>query len=110
MSGREEMRLATAVATSPAMLPALENRQATGVEDITVTAQKREQNLQVVPISITAITSASIVANRIQDVRDSPRGEARASNGPGCRSHRTSGRPARAKAVTIAEACRRLRR
>ncbi|WP_157216472.1 TonB-dependent receptor [Flavisphingomonas formosensis] len=41
-----------------------------GVEDIVVTAQKREQNLQVVPISITAISADTIKANRIQDVRD----------------------------------------
>ena len=41
-----------------------------GVEDIVVTAQKREQNLQVVPISITAISADAIRANRIQDVRD----------------------------------------
>jgi iron complex outermembrane receptor protein len=41
-----------------------------GVEEIVVTAQKREQNLQDVPISITALSQAAIVANRIQDVRD----------------------------------------
>jgi iron complex outermembrane receptor protein len=41
-----------------------------GVEEIVVTAQKREQNLQDVPISITALSQASLVANRIQDVRD----------------------------------------
>ncbi|TZG25829.1 TonB-dependent receptor [Sphingomonas montanisoli] len=41
-----------------------------GVEDIIVTAQKREQNLQTVPISITALSQDAIKANRIQDVRD----------------------------------------
>jgi iron complex outermembrane receptor protein len=41
-----------------------------GVEDIVVTAQRREQSLQDVPISITALTSAAILANRIQDVHD----------------------------------------
>jgi iron complex outermembrane receptor protein len=35
-----------------------------------VTAQKREQNLQDVPISITALTGEAITANRIADVRD----------------------------------------
>ncbi len=40
------------------------------IAEIVVTAQKREQNLQDVPISITAFTETAIVANRIQDVRD----------------------------------------
>ena len=40
------------------------------VGEIIVTAQKREQSLQDVPISITAISPDAIVANRIQDVRD----------------------------------------
>jgi len=44
--------------------------QPSGVADIVVTAQKREQNLQVVPISITALGAEAIRANRIQDVRD----------------------------------------
>lgn len=41
-----------------------------GIEEIVVTAQKREQSLQDVPISITALTGDSLVANRITDVRD----------------------------------------
>ena len=45
-------------------------RAASGVEEIVVTAQKREQNLQDVPISITALSQNAIVANRILDVRD----------------------------------------
>jgi iron complex outermembrane receptor protein len=44
--------------------------QATQVEEIVVTAQKREQSLQDVPISITALSGDAIVANRVQDVRD----------------------------------------
>jgi len=40
------------------------------IEEIVVTAQKREQSLQEVPVSITAIAQESIVANRIQDVTD----------------------------------------
>jgi iron complex outermembrane receptor protein len=40
------------------------------IEEIVVTAQKREQSLQEVPVSITAIPQESIVANRIQDVTD----------------------------------------
>lgn len=41
-----------------------------GVEEIIVTAQKREQSLQDVPVSVTALTEAALAANRIQDVRD----------------------------------------
>jgi iron complex outermembrane receptor protein len=40
------------------------------VQEIVVTAQKREQSLQDVPISITALTGDALVANRVQDVRD----------------------------------------
>jgi iron complex outermembrane receptor protein len=42
----------------------------TQVQEIVVTAQKREQSLQDVPISITALSADAIAANRIQDVRD----------------------------------------
>jgi iron complex outermembrane receptor protein len=42
----------------------------TGVQEIIVTAQKREQNIQNVPISITALGKDAIQANRIADVRD----------------------------------------
>jgi len=41
-----------------------------GVQEIVVTAQKREQSLQKVPISITALSADKITANRIVDVRD----------------------------------------
>lgn len=41
-----------------------------GVTDIIVTAQKREQRLQDVPVAVTALSSAMLVANRIMSVRD----------------------------------------
>ena len=47
-----------------------EDSRINGVEEIIVTAQKREQNLQNVPISITAVTANQLAANRVQDVRD----------------------------------------
>jgi iron complex outermembrane receptor protein len=47
-----------------------EANRSDGLEDIVVTAQKREENLQSVPISITALGAASIEANRIQNVGD----------------------------------------
>jgi iron complex outermembrane receptor protein len=40
------------------------------IEDIVVTAQRREQNLQDVPISITALGETQLTANRVFDVRD----------------------------------------
>jgi iron complex outermembrane receptor protein len=42
----------------------------TGIADIVVTAQKREQRLQDVPVAISAVTTASLVSNRITSVRD----------------------------------------
>lgn len=41
-----------------------------GVEDIVVTAQKREQNVQDVPIAVTALSQDSIQANRVTSVND----------------------------------------
>ncbi|MEJ5976213.1 TonB-dependent receptor [Novosphingobium sp. PS1R-30] len=41
-----------------------------GLEEIVVTAQKREQSLQDVPIAVTAITPESLQANRIFTVND----------------------------------------
>jgi len=41
-----------------------------GLEEIVVTAQKREQNLQSVPIAVTAVTEESLQANRIFSVND----------------------------------------
>jgi iron complex outermembrane receptor protein len=40
------------------------------LEEIVVTAQKREQNLQDVPVAVTALSQATLETNRIVDVRD----------------------------------------
>ena len=40
------------------------------LEEIVVTAQKREQNLQSVPISMTAVSPQALVANRITNITD----------------------------------------
>jgi iron complex outermembrane receptor protein len=53
--------------------PALAAAAAAGpvaLQEVVVTAQKRAQNLQEVPISITAIDQETIKANRVSDVRD----------------------------------------
>src|SRR5689334_5935616 len=42
----------------------------TGLEEIIVTAQKREENIQRVPVAVTAFTKDTIRALRIQDTRD----------------------------------------
>lgn len=44
--------------------------QDSGIADIVVTAQKREQRLQDVPVSITALTTDSLRSNRILNVGD----------------------------------------
>lgn len=41
-----------------------------GIQQIVVTAQRREQNLQDVPVSVTALTEDTLEANRIRDVTD----------------------------------------
>jgi iron complex outermembrane receptor protein len=44
--------------------------QGWGVTEVVVTAQKREQRLQDVPASVTAITGENLQVNRIQNVQD----------------------------------------
>ncbi len=41
-----------------------------GLEEIVVTAQKREQNLQDVPIAVTALTEDALESNRVMSVSD----------------------------------------
>ncbi len=41
-----------------------------GLEEIVVTAQKREQNMQDVPVSVTALSSEALANNRIADFAD----------------------------------------
>ncbi len=58
------------------LLPMQANAQTTpeedngGLEEIVVTAQKREQRLQDVPVAVTAISEASLETNRIVNVAD----------------------------------------
>jgi iron complex outermembrane receptor protein len=53
-----------------AATPALAQSSGTQLEEVVVTAQKRQQNLQDVPISVTAVTQEVMKANRIVDIRD----------------------------------------
>ncbi len=41
-----------------------------GLQEIIVTAQKREQNLQAVPIAVTALTADTLATNRVVSVND----------------------------------------
>ena len=52
-----------------AALPVLSNAQPT-LEEVVVTAQKREQSLQEVPISISALSGDDLAANLVTDVFD----------------------------------------
>ena len=47
-----------------------EPSQTTGLDEIVVTAQKREQSLQDVPIAVTALTPETLQANRVVSVND----------------------------------------
>ena len=61
--------LAAAIATGlPGTTVAQE--QDFGIEEIIVTAQKREQSLQDVPIAVTALNSAALEASRIENILD----------------------------------------
>ena len=61
---------AAAIALSLAHSARAQSADAGGLEEIIVTAQKREQSLQDVPIAVTAITQEALQANRIYSVTD----------------------------------------
>lgn len=64
--------LALALSTLPTIARAADaaDEQTSGLSEIVVTAQKRAQNQQDVPISITALSSETLEANRITSVID----------------------------------------
>ncbi len=70
---RRSLLTCTALATV-AILPGQAMAQSTGenvgLEEIIVTAQKREQSVQDVPIAVTAVTQETLKANRIFTVND----------------------------------------
>ena len=55
--------------TAPAQ-GAMQAETSAGLEEIVVTAQRREQSLQDVPVAVTAISAASLQTNRIVSVAD----------------------------------------
>ena len=56
--------------SKPADTKTADAQDQAGLEDIVVTAQKREQNLQVVPIAISAISADKVDKLAIRDARD----------------------------------------
>jgi iron complex outermembrane receptor protein len=72
-TARLRLLAGTAIAASAAFaVPAFaqEADDNVGLEEIIVTAQKREQSLQDVPIAVSAVTGASLAANRVTTVGD----------------------------------------
>jgi len=50
--------------------PAQEDQSTTAIEDVIVTAQKREQRLQDVPVAVTALTAETLEARNVSEVAD----------------------------------------
>src|SRR5262245_53253353 len=57
-------------AVQPAMAQEAAAADQGGIEDIVVTAQRREQNLQDIPVAVTAVSLDSIKSYRVQSARD----------------------------------------
>lgn len=66
---KQESRLLLVAAIAAILQPAA-NVHAQGLEEIVVTAQRREQSLQDVPISVTAVTGESFSESGFSDVED----------------------------------------
>ena len=72
--GRNALLVSTALTVAGA-IPAQVHAQdavedSVGLEEIVVTAQRREQSMQDVPIAVTAVTQETLQANRITTVND----------------------------------------
>jgi iron complex outermembrane receptor protein len=62
--------LATGLLTTPAFAQLADSTSAEVSSDIVVTAQRRSESIQDVPIAITAVTSATLKAQNVQSVED----------------------------------------
>lgn len=69
LAGTTIIAIAAGLAT-PALSQDDASSRYSGLSEIIVTAQKREQSLQDVPIAVTAVTSEALAANRITNVVD----------------------------------------
>lgn len=74
MSAYRLLMSATAIALVPAMAHAQDAGQtSSGLEEIIVTAQKREQNMQDVPVAVTALSGETLTNRGVASVADLPR-------------------------------------
>ncbi|AMN46252.1 hypothetical protein ACG33_03850 [Steroidobacter denitrificans] len=64
------MLAAPALALASTSVQAQSTGQSFVLEEIVVTAQKREQNIQDVPVAVTALSADSIIGNRIHGISD----------------------------------------
>ena len=64
------MLMAGVATTTTAYAQADQNRPGGGIAEIVVTAQKREQSIQDVPTSVTALTAETLEINRVQNIKD----------------------------------------
>ncbi|PZQ57237.1 MAG: hypothetical protein DI570_20195 [Phenylobacterium zucineum] len=70
ISRKTQLFLAAALAAYGASAQAQTVDTSIGVEEVVVTAQKRAENVQDVPISVTAFSGKALEAAGVQDVRD----------------------------------------
>ncbi|SFR88844.1 TonB-dependent receptor [Sphingomonas jatrophae] len=57
-------------ASAPTPVPSEQPAEANALQDIVVTAQRREENLQNVPVAVTAVTAAQLTDLRITSIRN----------------------------------------
>ncbi len=60
--------LATALAATPVLAQTAPSAAEEGIADIVVTAQRREENLQNVPLSVTALSADTLAKNDVRDL------------------------------------------
>jgi len=64
------LTLAAGLVTAPLLATPAQAQSEGGLEEVTVTAQRRSESLMIVPIPITAVTAAAIERQNIQSVED----------------------------------------
>jgi iron complex outermembrane recepter protein len=69
---RAAVLLAAVAAAAPPLgrAQSADQPQAGGLEEVVVTARRREESLQEIPLSVTAFTAADMARSNIQDMRD----------------------------------------
>ncbi|MEZ5513370.1 MAG: TonB-dependent receptor [Steroidobacteraceae bacterium] len=70
MSSNRMLRFAIALALAPAATLAQETAQQGGLQEIVVTAERREASLQTVPIAVTALNEEALADRQVLESRD----------------------------------------